>query len=50
MCLWRWLQDPQLNFPQPALRLNSRRYWRLDQLIAWERERARGSHVAAANT
>jgi hypothetical protein len=37
MSLWRWLQDPALNFPQPALRIRGRRYWLESDLIAWER-------------
>jgi predicted DNA-binding transcriptional regulator AlpA len=35
--LWRWLRDPELNFPQPTLRIRDRRYWLEDDLIAWER-------------
>jgi len=27
--LWRWLADARLDFPQPALRINRRRFWRL---------------------
>jgi predicted DNA-binding transcriptional regulator AlpA len=43
--LWRWLKDTRLNFPQPALRINGRRYWRLADLLDWERAR---SEIAAA--
>ena len=28
MCIWRWLRDPRVNFPQP-LKINGRNYWRL---------------------
>ena len=35
MTLWRWLSDPVLAFPQP-LRINRRRFWRLDELEEWE--------------
>ena len=37
MSLWRWLRDPKLNFPKPALTLQRRRLWRESDLIAWER-------------
>ena len=33
--LARWLNDPDLEFPQPT-RFKGRRYWRMSQLIAWE--------------
>jgi predicted DNA-binding transcriptional regulator AlpA len=42
--LWRWLNDPKqkkLKFPLPDLRINSRRYWHEDTLVAWERSHAR---------
>jgi predicted DNA-binding transcriptional regulator AlpA len=35
--LWRWLKDPELKFPQPALRVRDRRYWLEDDLFNWER-------------
>jgi predicted DNA-binding transcriptional regulator AlpA len=35
--LWRWLRDPELAFPQPALRIRDRRYWLEADLVAWER-------------
>jgi hypothetical protein len=35
MALWRWLRDERLGFPQP-LRIQSRRFWRLTDLVAWE--------------
>jgi len=35
--LWRWLKDPELGFPQPAMRVRERRYWLEDDLIGWER-------------
>jgi predicted DNA-binding transcriptional regulator AlpA len=40
MTLWRWLTDSKLKFPQPALRINGRRYWRENDLVAWERSGA----------
>jgi hypothetical protein len=41
MCLWRWLKDAQLAFPQPSVRIRDRRYWREADLVAWERRGAR---------
>jgi predicted DNA-binding transcriptional regulator AlpA len=37
MGLWRWLEDWQLAFPKPALRVRGRRYWREADLTAWDR-------------
>lgn len=34
MCLWRWLSDPKLNFPQPIY-IKTRRYWRRGDVTAW---------------
>lgn len=34
MTLWRWLADPSLNFPRPAI-IGRRRYWREAEVIAW---------------
>jgi predicted DNA-binding transcriptional regulator AlpA len=45
MTLWRWLRSTSLAFPAP-LRINTRRYWRLRDLLEWERARA-ASPVAA---
>jgi hypothetical protein len=28
MTLWRWMRDPQINFPQPDVIIRGRRYWR----------------------
>ena len=36
MTLWRWLHDEELRFPQP-IRINGRRFWKEDDLTAWER-------------
>ncbi len=36
----RWLERPNLEFPRPALVVGIRRYWRLGDLIAWERAQA----------
>ena len=34
MSLWRWLNNPALNFPKPIY-IARRRYWREADLIAW---------------
>ncbi|MGB3315975.1 MAG: transcriptional regulator [Albidovulum sp.] len=34
MTLWRWLNDPSLNFPKP-IKIQSRRYWRESDVIDW---------------
>jgi predicted DNA-binding transcriptional regulator AlpA len=39
MSLWRWLKDDSLGFPQP-IRIKGRRFWRLDDLRAWEASQA----------
>jgi len=38
MTLWRWLNDPTLNFPQP-IRIQKRRYWREGDIAEWMQER-----------
>lgn len=39
MTLWRWLNDPTMAFPRPLV-INKRRLWKVDDLLAWERDRA----------
>ncbi|WP_245581918.1 helix-turn-helix transcriptional regulator [Phyllobacterium phragmitis] len=39
MTLWRWLQNPDLDFPKPTI-INRRRYFPEADLIAWERKQA----------
>lgn len=34
MSLWRWLNDPAMNFPRPIY-IARRRYWREAEIIAW---------------
>jgi predicted DNA-binding transcriptional regulator AlpA len=44
--LWRWCSHADyahLGFPQPAMRINRRRFWRLSDLVDWERSRARSA-------
>jgi len=40
MSLWRWLRDEALGFPRP-IRINRRRFWKLDDLESWEASRDR---------
>lgn len=35
----RWLAAPNLAFPRPIV-IRRRRYWRADEISAWERSRA----------
>ena len=39
MTVCRWVNDERLNFPQP-IRINSRRYWRVADLQAFEARQA----------
>ena len=34
MTLWRWLDNPAMNFPKP-IRIGARRYWREAEVAAW---------------
>lgn len=34
MSLWRWLNNPELNFPKP-IKIGARRYWREADIVAW---------------
>lgn len=34
MTLWRWLNDPDLDFPRPIY-IGRRRYWREADILAW---------------
>jgi hypothetical protein len=40
MSLHRWLNDERVAFPRPFY-INRFRYWKLSDLLAWERDRAR---------
>ena len=42
MSLWRWLKNEDLAFPHP-IRINNRRFWRLNELEAWEATRDGGA-------
>jgi predicted DNA-binding transcriptional regulator AlpA len=48
MSIWRWLRDSHLGFPPPAMHINRLRYWREEDLIAWERRSAPARHRARA--
>jgi predicted DNA-binding transcriptional regulator AlpA len=50
MSVWRWLQNPELGFPKPAMIINRRRFWLEDELVAWERARAAITRLAGADT
>lgn len=39
MSLWRWLHDAKLNFPAPV-QIRERNYWRLEEIVDWERKAA----------
>ncbi|RWC53850.1 MAG: transcriptional regulator [Mesorhizobium sp.] len=45
MSLWRWINDQKVAFPQPIY-INTVRYWKLSELVAWENARPR--HRVAA--
>ncbi len=38
MTLWRWINDPALNFPKP-IRIQARRYWYESDVAAWLEQR-----------
>lgn len=40
--LHRWQKDARLSFPKPMV-VNRRKFFRVDDLTAWERERAKVS-------
>ncbi len=44
MTLWRWLRDPNLQFPKPIV-INGRRYWRWDKLDAFDDAQAASMEV-----
>lgn len=39
MTIWRWLNDPEMDFPKP-LYIGRLRYWREAELIEWLESRA----------
>jgi predicted DNA-binding transcriptional regulator AlpA len=41
MTIYRWVRDNSLSFPAPIY-INKRRYWRVSELVSWERSRVTG--------
>jgi predicted DNA-binding transcriptional regulator AlpA len=50
MAIWRWLQNPELGFPRPAMVVNNRRFWLESDLVRWERQRAKLAQRAELET
>ena len=46
MALWRWSHDPKLGFPKPIY-IQQFRYWKLADLLQWERTRPTNRNTAA---
>jgi predicted DNA-binding transcriptional regulator AlpA len=50
--LWRWLHNPDVDFPQPIRvgnrKASARRLWKLADLEAWEQAREAASAQEAA--
>ncbi len=42
MTLWRWLNDPKMEFPQPIY-IRSRRYWKESEINNWLENRQKES-------
>jgi predicted DNA-binding transcriptional regulator AlpA len=42
MTMWRWEQNLDLNFPKPMV-VGRRKYFKEEELTAWERDRAKVS-------
>lgn len=40
MCLWRWTRDPRVQFPEPDVVINGRRYWFTSSIRRFSAERA----------
>jgi predicted DNA-binding transcriptional regulator AlpA len=40
MCIWRWMRDPKVQFPQPVrIGGKARNYWRLGDIRDWQTQR-----------
>jgi predicted DNA-binding transcriptional regulator AlpA len=46
MTLWRWLGSDAVQFPQPTVRINNRRYWSAGSVRRWLSDR-RSQEIAA---
>ena len=44
MTIYRWCRDPAMQFPQPVY-FGRLRFWRIDELEAWERAQAAKSRA-----
>lgn len=48
MTLWRWQRDERVQFPQPDLMINNRRYWYRSSIKRWQASMAARSNATAA--
>lgn len=46
MTFWRWEQSETLGFPKP-IRIQKRRYWREDEVLAWLEAQESAQEAAA---
>jgi predicted DNA-binding transcriptional regulator AlpA len=46
MTIYRWLREEAMGFPRPVY-LGRFRYWKLSELVAWERSKAERPRTAA---
>ena len=46
MTLWRWLGSDAVQFPQPTLRVNKRRFWSAASIKRWLAERCAEGRAA----
>jgi hypothetical protein len=37
MTLWRWQNDPRVQFPAPDVVINNRNFWRASTIRAWQK-------------
>jgi predicted DNA-binding transcriptional regulator AlpA len=47
MTISRWMANPKVGFPRPVAFGGRYRFWKLTDLIEWERKRAAGKGAAA---
>jgi hypothetical protein len=47
MTLWRWLRDPQIQFPAPDAIINGRRYWKRGTLRQYRQRIEAAQQVSA---
>jgi predicted DNA-binding transcriptional regulator AlpA len=47
MCIWRWLRDPKVQFPQPVrIGGKARNYWRLGDIRDWQMRQTKQRRAA----